>query len=321
MLYKGFRNLIPDVDTKDVWLAANKGDTPLEIGERHKLFRFPGCWTVKNYNGNVSMFWIAMFFEIAFLLLIFTQAGIQLFLVITSLLSVIIDFISALAHNSKRKEITKERLELSSLKYLRNLQKFTDPLQKVTDPQVRDQEEVVKKYENNVWRWIGRILIVISWLVKIFVTTVTFGLPIIIFASVVIFGFVAYIHLFHTGYAFLGSRFYSKLNKIAKKSGNKAYMGKDTDADFDYIMLGTINDVTLFEIKHKVEDIDINVYDSLVKMDDGTWAIKKWKYQFWDDEDIENFIKSSDEQYRALSPDAQAFLLYKIYECVFRPQI
>ena len=314
MLYKGFRNLIPDGDMKDAWLATNKGRMPIEIGERGKEFRFPGCWTVKKYNSDVSMFWIAMFFEIAFLLLIFTQAGIQLFLVITSLLSVIIDFISASAKNSKRKEIIKERLELSTIKYLRKLQR-------TTDPQVREQEKVVKRYEYNAWRIVGTVLIVVSWFVKILVTTLTFGLPIIIYASVVIFGFVAYIHLFHTGYAFLGFRFYSKLKKIARRDGNKTFVGKDTDADFDYIMLGTINDVTLYEIKHKVEDVDINVYDALVKMDDGAWVIKKWKHHFWDDEDMGNFIKSSDDQHMALNPEAQAYLVYKIYECMFKPLI
>ena len=318
MLYKGFRNLMPNSDIKDAWLATNKGSTPFEIGAQRGEFRFPGFWTIKNFSSDVTMFYIAIFFEIVFLLLIFTQAGVQLFLIIASLLSVIIDFIAALAHNSKRKAI--------SIACLRaNIAKYLFKLNKVTDPEVRQEEKELKKYKNDVWRITGAVLIVISWLVKIFVTTITFGLPIIIFASVVIFGFVAYIHLFHTGYAFAGFRFYSSLNKILYQ-GNTNFIGKDTDNDFAYVLLGNDSElqeagVTLFEIKNKIENVNISVYDSLVHMPDGTWQLKKWKYHFWDDKDMENFIKSADDKFRALAPESQAFVAYKICQLHFLANI
>ena len=319
MLYKGFRNLMPNSDIKDAWLATNKGSTSFEIGAQRSEFRFPGFWTIKNFSSDVTMFYIAIFFEIVFLLLIFTQAGVQLFLIIASLLSVIIDFISALAHNSKRKEISIACLKVNIAKYLFKLDR-------VTNPEVRQEEKELKKYKNNVWRITGAVLIVMSWLVKIFVTAITFGLPIIIFASVVIFGFVAYIHLFHTGYAFSGFRFYSSLKKILYQ-GNTNFVGKDTDNDFDYVALGNdkeIKDagVTLFEIKNKIEGVNIPVYDSLVhNMQDGIWQIKKWKYHFWDDKDMENFIKSSDDSHRALAPEAQAFVAYKVCQLHFLTNI
>jgi len=322
MFYKGYRNLIPDADIKDAWLATNKGSAPLEIGAQKKEFQFPGFWTIKNYSSDVTMFYIALFFEVLFLFLIFTQAGVQLFLIIASLLSVIIDFISALAHNSKRKEITIASLQLNIANYLLKLNK-------VTVPDVKQKERELKKHKNNIWRITGAVLIVVSWLVKIFVTIITFGLPIIIFASVVIFGFVAYIHLFHTGFAFSGFRFYSSLKKILYQ-GNTNFIDengvpKNTDNDFEYVALGNDKEiqavgVILFEIKNKIEDVNIPVYDSLVHMQDGTWQIKKWKYHFWDDSDMKNFIMSADDNHRALASEAQAFVAYKICQLHFLPK-
>ena len=322
MLYKGFRNLITNSsinaalknDIKDAWLATNKGRAPEEKGSTNKQFQFSGYWTIKNYNSDVTMFCIAMFFEIAFLLLVFMTAGFQLNLVIPAILSVAVDFISALGHTKNRSDITKSRLKLDIAEYQYRLSL-------ISLPTVNTFKNELKKYKNNIFHILGTIFIVLSWLVKIYVTAATYALPIFIFAAIVIFGFVAYIHQFHTAYFFLGSMYYSKLKKTLVY-GNNVFSGQDHPInDFLHIPLDNVGNVILFEIRKKIENgVNIDVYNSLVKEEiDGktTWSIKLWRHNFLDDKDMLEFLVSCDTQGRALAQDAQAFILSEISQKVF----
>jgi len=315
MEYKTYKTLTfeNENDILKSWLACRKRTKQeyATIGD----FKFPGFWTVQNYKNDCLMLGLAIFFEILFLTLVFSMAGVQTFLIIMASVSVVIDIVGAYWHHSKRSDIS-----VAQLKH--NIEEYLHRIGKRALGSVTDKEKSVAELKNSPFRILGVVVIILSYFVKIFVAGITFHLPIIVFASVVIFGFVAYIHLYHTGYAWVAWRkFYPALDKKVKKHRDiRPDTLIDDNDDFKWTKIEEIPvGITLLEIKRRIFS-QYEIYDCIVKIEDE-WNLKIWKHQFWDDADMLNFINSSDSDKHSLSDKAKAFVASEICSKDFLRQI
>ncbi len=304
MEYKGFKGIIPSTDTQSKWLLTRKRTEQefVTIGD----FKFPGFWTIQKYKNDKFLFRLAIFLEVLFLAsFFFLLGGVDIIFTVIAIVCVALDLIGAFFHYKNGDNISRAQLKLNNERYLKLINKSDDN-------KIQQKEHKLRKEKNKTIRKIGVAIIILSILGKILGSVVIFELPVLIVASVIIYCFVAYIHINHSGFWFAGWNYYRAMDKqlIEELEKNDDIKIKnDPTADYHRTEVENIPpNVTLKEIKYIIFP-ETNVTDSLDYVEtEKKWYYNKWRYHFWDDIDLENFINSKDDKNTVLSDAAKAFI-------------
>lgn len=307
MDYNGFKEIKPSTDTIERWMFTRKlaDHEYFVVGD----FRFPGFFTLQGLKTDRLLFWIAFVIEVGFLVLVSVLVGgFDLLLSLGALATVVVDAIGALMHRTKQDEICKAQLELSVLEY--RLATKQGPL----DGDIKKQKDFLKGLKGNFWRGLSKVIIIFSALVKISGLAIILWIPSLIIAMTLLFSAVAYIHIRHTGFYISASRFKRSLKsdyaqQISQKGNTK---DRNTEADFTPREIENIvSGISLREIKMAIYK-EHGINDSIIKVsEDGLtkWHYRLWKHHFWDDQDLKDFVSSTDADNNPLSEAARAFIL------------
>lgn len=310
MEYKGYKGVIPNIDTTvKKWLYTRKRSEHefLTIGN----FKFSGIYTVQNFKSDWLFFWIAFICEVGFLILIsILLGGFDPLISLSALACVSLDFIGAFFRHKNEDEICKAQLKV-------NIERYKREINRSTNDDVKIKESHLRTLKSNSYRIFGSSLIILSAIVKIFGSIILFEIPALTITLTVIYCFVAWIHIFKTGFYISAVRFYSSLKKDLaehiRNGNNDTIKKKDKDEDFDKWELENVPDNTnLKEIRMYVFQSS-NIYDSLIN-EGGKWMLRKWKHHKWDDNDLQNFIDSQDAKGGVLSDNAKSFIASDISE-------
>lgn len=308
MEYKGYMGIKPSQDTRDKWLLTRK----LSHHEFKTIgsFIFPGFWTIEKYKTDRFFFRLAIFFEIIFLFSIFfLLGGVDILISVLAFSAVVVDLFGAFLHYKNGDNICRTQLKLNIENYLKGI-KLSD------NDKVKRKEFEFHLEKNNLTRKIGVLLILLSVLVKIVSSVVVFELPGLIFAAIVIYSFVAYIHINHSGYWFAGWNYRTAMKKqlLIELSSQDDLKNKCSEDDFVLTEVENIDSsIILKPIRHIIFR-DSDIFDSLVfNEDQNKWYYRKWKHHFWDDNDVMNFINSRSKDNSVLSDSAKAFIACDIY--------
>jgi hypothetical protein len=315
MNYNGYKEIIPSKETIERWMYTRKlaAHDYFVVGD----FKFPGFFTTQGLKTDRLLFWIAFIIEVGFLGLVsYLVGGFDLLLSLGALGTVVVDVIGALMHRTKQNEICKAQLELSVLEY--GLKTNQGPLKGDIDK----QEEYLKVLKGNFWRGLSKFIIIFSALVKIAGLAVILWIPSLTIAMVLLFSAVAYVHINHTGFYISAWRFKSSLKADYAKQISKRANNKDRNTEADYTpreIEGILSGVSLREIKKAVYS-EHGISDSIIKVKDGEqtkWHYRLWKHHFWDDQDLKEFVVSTDSESHPLSEAAKAFILANYCEDIY----
>ncbi len=326
MKYQGTQILWPEQDTIDRWKQTRKH--PENAYKQYGQFRYPGYYTLQGYKEDRTFFLIAIIAEILFLAAVpFVIGGLDIYLGIAAAFLVLIDLIGAFFAHVGQAKITDAKKELSVHQY-----KKASGIQ-VDLNAIRSAEQKISNTEWSASRLIGKSLVIIGAIAKIFgMTLVAGGFGAIPLVVLVLYGFLAYIHIRHTGFFYSGYTFKNKLKRDYKTmlKGYQSNPGiRDTDNPNNITELTIQGAPAGMEFKPIyniiIEDEIAKTHDQLYCKigHDGSmsWQIRKWAYHFWDDERIEQFINANDQTGTGLSNEARAFLFSYIIENLDRLNI
>jgi hypothetical protein len=326
MKYQETQILWPEQDTIDRWKQTRKH--PENAYKQYGQFRYPGYYTLQGYKEDRTFFLIAIIAELLFLATLpFVIGGVDIYLGIAASFLVLIDFIGAFFAHVGQAKISDAKKELSVHQY-----KQASGIQ-VDLNAIRSAEQKIRNAERSASRLIGKSLIIIGAIAKVLGMTVVAGgfgaIPLVI---LVLYGFLAYIHIRHTGFFYSGFSFKNKLKRDYRSmlNGYQANPGnRDTDNPNNITELTIQGAPVGMEFKPIyntiIDDHIAHTIDQLYpqKGQDGTisWQIRKWSHHFWDDERIEQFVNANDNTGTGLSNEARAFLFSYIIENLDRLNI
>lgn len=311
MNYKGYKGVIPAPETTRKWLLTRKRseDDFLTFGD----FKFSGFYTVQNYRSDRLFFSIAFILEILFLVAVSIMVGgFDLLLSLSAFACIALDFIGAFFYHKNSDKICKAQLEL-------NIEKYNKKIGRSDGLNTTKLNYKLKKEKRISSRIIGAILILFSALLKIVGSFILFELPVFTIALTFIYCFVAYIHIYHTGFWFAGWKFFGAMDKhLITELQNDTIKGRNTEDDFERKEVENLPvNIKLKQIKYNIFK-ENDIYDSLqYNEDEDKWVYRIWKHHFWDDDDLINFINSKDDKHGVLTDSAKAFIAADISERKF----
>lgn len=309
MEYKGFNEIIPSDETIKRWMYTRKLSKHEHrvIGE----FSFPGFFTVQGFKTDFVLFWIAIIIEVAFLVFIGLSVGFDPLFSVIAFGLVVADITCAFFHRHGQPELCKAQLELAVIEYRvrKNLGAY--------DTDIIKQNKLISRLKGHWVRRLCEVVIVSIAIVKIVSVSLFLpGIGALITASI-LFLLVAYVHIFHTGYYVSAVRFYNYLKKdLANQTQRRQHLDERNDEKNDYHkknIENVIANVKLREVRMAVHGAN-DIYDSIIQTreeenEEPLWRYRIWKHHFWDDNDLTEFISSTDNQNNPLSEEAQAFLM------------
>lgn len=197
----------PDFQTKQKWLSTRK--EPFH----NNVVHLPGFYQNSESNADSILFWMAFTFEMVTVCLILfgglnkSESIMRWASVGTAVLLIILDAIGAYWVHKQKGEICK----------LNNLM-LADP-----DNQKGYEKE---KEKGSSFNFLGKSFIILSGILKMGGIFLFFGIPLtVLFILPLIYGFIIYIHIFHTGYYFANKSFKNRYNNqqdefaVDKKNG------------------------------------------------------------------------------------------------------
>jgi len=311
MNYKGYKGIEPTTETLNKWLLTRKRSEGefLTFGD----FKYSGFYTVQNYRSDRLFFRIAFILEILFLFAVSIMVGgFDLLLSLSAFACIALDFIGAYFYHKNSDKICKAQLAL-------NIEKYNKKIGRSNGNNIGKLDQTLKSEKIKASRIIGATLILFSALLKIVGSFILFELPVFTIALTFIYCFVAYIHIYHTGYWFAGWRFFSAMDKqLISELKVDPISGINTEFDFDCWEVENLPaEIKLKEIRYNIFK-ENNIYDSLqYNKEDNKWSYHKWHHHFWDDADLINFINSKDDKNGVLTDAAKAFIAADISQRKF----
>ncbi|MFZ1515881.1 MAG: hypothetical protein WAT21_10800 [Saprospiraceae bacterium] len=323
MEYKKYKGVIPESQTVKKWLMTRKYSESefIPIGK----FEFPGFYTTQNYKWDGIFFWLAFIFEIGFLVTItLLIGGWDMLLSLSAISCVLIDYFGAYFHHKNQDEICRAQLAL-------NVQKHKDIVAGAGTDEVKKKKDKLDTLKVKPSRILGLILILGSAFTKVIGSAILFEIPALTLALTIVYCFVAYVHIYKTGFYVSGYYFYKALDRDLRehimKNDAITLNQVDPEKDFDKTKVENIpKDVSLTTIRLAVFD-NLGIFDSLIyennntdkdsnslSRTDGAWYYVKWKHHFWDDSHMLKFINSKSESGEVLSDNAKAFIAADISE-------
>ena len=272
----------PSQNTKNLWLSTRK------VGKQVTAdLTLPGLFETVKYSQDRNLFWIAMAVEIIGFLILAALANWGPIIAVTMGSLVVIDVLLAMGVHYKQGEIC-----LHSNKVLTT--SSNKPVQAGHIARVRKLKH---------W-WLGIVCMVLLWIFAIVKASVFYILnPDIFFCILIlmIYAFVAYVHIYHTGYFLAGYRFRIAFNKEKDRFLEWQISGIITQnpkvvqtivPNYREYQLQPDN-LQLKEIQYvKGTDKDGKRADAII-YDNAIWKLITWGVL--DDADLHNLLGGSDQ--------------------------
>ena len=305
MNYKGYKGITPSNETLQKWLFTRKRSEFefLTFGD----FRFPGYFTTQHYKSDHTFFWIAIFCEAGFLATVSIMVGgFDLYLSLAALVCVVLDLIGAYSIHKNEDKISTAQLRF-------NIEDYKNKILRSTSDNVKIKKEQIIREHQKPSRFLGKILIIISAILKIFGSAVLFELPVFTIVLTIIYCFVAWIHIKKTGFYWSARRFGramdAELEKHIQEGGSDKLQNKVSENDFRNVLIENIpSNVELRPIRMGIFE-NMSIFDEIYHDETSNkWYYRIWKHHMMDDEDLQKFIYSSDKSGDVLSDSAKAFI-------------
>jgi len=241
--------------TKQLWLSTRKAE--VKVGD----ITLPGLFSTVGYSLDKSLFSFAMALEIIGFLIISALADWGVLIAGTVLALVVIDVFLAIGLHWKQ----------SAICSLSNQKAAAAP----GGMNAIRLEAQIKKLKR--W-WGGKLCVVLLWVFAVIKAsgfyvlnpdTYIFGILMFL-----IYSFIAYVHIYHTGYFLAELRFRRALNKEVNEflNGNAAYIVPR----FREFGLESANDLELGEFKDEIHEDDRGIRVNALICDKSKWSLITW---------------------------------------------
>jgi len=292
----------PSSSTKHLWLSTRKAE--IEVGN---IIISPGLFNTKGYSLDKSLFSFAMSLEIVGFLIISALADWGVLIAGTVLALVVIDVFLAVGLHWKQNDIC-----------LLSNKKATKTPGGIEAIKLEAQIKKLKRW------WGGKLCVVLLWVFAVIKASAfyvlnpdTYIFGILMF---LIYSFIAYVHIYHTGYFLAEFRFRRTLNKEVNKFLNE---------DAKYIVprfrkhgLKPANDLVLGEFKNEIHRDERGIRANALIDDNSKWNLITWGLM--DDGDLGNMLDGNIEIRKYLAVEylkAQLDILSKDANVAVGPEL
>ena len=246
----------PSSGTKQLWLSTRKA----EVNVTNNM-TLPGLFNTKGYSSDKSLFFFAMTLEVIGFLIISALADWGVLIAGTVLALVVIDVFLAIGLHWKQSQIC-----------LLSNKKATETRGGMAAIKLEAQIKKLKRW------WGGKLCVILLWVFAVIKAsgfyvlnpdTYIFGILMFL-----IYSFIAYVHIFHTGYFLAEFRFRRALNKEVNEflKGNVAYIVPR----FREYGLEPTNDLISVEFKDEIHEDERGISANALVCDNSKWNLITW---------------------------------------------
>lgn len=244
----------PGSGTKQLWLSTRKAE--VKVGD----ITLPGLFNTVGYPLDKSLFFFAMALEVIGFLIISALADWGALIAGTVLALVVIDVFLAVGLHWKQSEICRLSNEAAATRGGMNAIML---------------EAKIKKLKR--W-WGGKLCVALLWVFAVIKASAFYVLNpdtyIFGILMLLIYSFIAYVHIYHTGYFLAEFRFRRALNKEVNEflNGNAEYIVPR----FREYGLDPANDLELGEFKDEIHEDERGIRANALIGNNSKWNLITW---------------------------------------------